>query len=243
MSFSYGDGLVLEHVSLRVEKGDFTALLGPNGSGKTTLLKLALGVLRTTEGTVRLFGQPLRKFREWSRVGYVPQVLAGVWSRFPATVADVVAQGLYSGVNPLAGWRRSDTPRVMQALETTGIAALKGKRLSSLSVGQQQRALLARALVGQPALLALDEPLGSVDASGEEQIYTLLRRLNQEQQITVVLVTHDIGAVMREATTVACINRGLVFHGPPHQLTREELSKLYGFPVDVLLHDALHEHR
>ena len=243
VSFSYDGATVLEHVSLGVERGSFTALLGPNGSGKTTLMKLALGMLQPKEGSISLFGKPPGEFRGWHRVGYVPQVLTGIWSRFPVTVAETVSQGLYRGVSPLAFWRRSDPPNVMNALETAGVAGLKGQRLASLSVGQQQRVLVARALVRSPELLVLDEPAAGIDASGEEQLYSLLRRLNEEQQMTIVLVTHDIGAVMQEVATVACLNRSLFFHGPSHALTREELSRLYGFPVDVLLHDALHEHR
>ena len=243
VSFHYDGQAALENVSLLVAPGDFTAIVGPNGSGKSTLLKLGLGLLRPQSGQVLLFGQDPGRFRQWDRVGYVPQVLAGVWGSFPATVADVVSQGRYVGVRPLAFWHRSESPEVMQGLEIAGIASLKGRRLASLSVGQQQRVLVARALVRGPELLVLDEPAAGVDVSGEEQMYTLLRRLNQERGITIVLVTHDIGAVMREATTVACINRSLVFHGPPHQLTKAELAGLYGFPVDVLVHDALHEHR
>jgi len=103
--------------------------------------------------------------------------------------------------------------------------------------------LLARALVRRPELILLDEPAAGVDASGEEQLYAILRDLNRSQGMTVVLVSHDIGAMLREATTIACIDRTLVKHGPPHELTNKELSSLYGIPVDILIHDALHEHR
>ena len=117
------------------------------------------------------------------------------------------------------------------------------RRLSELSVGQQQRVLLARALVRQPELIVLDEPAAGVDVSGEEQLYAVLRDLNRERNITIVLVSHDIGAMLREASTLACMNRTLVRHGPPHELTSEGIAMLYGVPVDVLVHDALHEHR
>ena len=123
------------------------------------------------------------------------------------------------------------------------MAGSVGRRLSELSVGQQQRVLLARALVRQPELLVLDEPAAGVDVSGEEQLYTVLRDLNRDRGMTIVLVSHDIGAILRQASTVACMDRSLVRHGPPHELTREEISILYGAPVDVLVHDAFHEHR
>jgi zinc transport system ATP-binding protein len=242
-SYSYAGDLAVDAVSLTMALGDFTAVVGPNGSGKTTLIKLALGLLKPTSGTVRLFGEDPTQFRYWGRVGYVPQVAAGIRERFPATVAEIVSHGLYRGLSPLRFWRRSATPEVIDALEAAGMSHLRDRRVGELSVGQQQRVLVARAMVRKPDLLVLDEPAAGVDASGEEQLYDLLRRLNGDEGISILMISHDIGAVMREAKTVACINRSLVFHGKPHDLTKAELAELYGFPVEVLLHDALHEHR
>ncbi len=241
--FSYDGAPVIEDVTFSVERGDFVAILGPNGSGKTTLLKLALGLLQPTRGSVRLFGRPPHHFHEWYRVGYVPQALEGVSGQFPATVEEVVAQGLYRGFDPLSIWRRSGKTAVLKALETVGVPELRRRRIGGLSVGQQQRAMVARALVRDPEMLVLDEPVAGVDVAGQEQFYALLRRLNHQHGITIVMVSHDIGAVMHEATTVACINRTIVFHGPPHKLTQRELSTIYGLPMSVLLHDLLHEHR
>ena len=241
--FQYDGEPVVEDVTFSVEAGEFAAVLGPNGSGKTTLLKLALGLLRPTRGAVTLFGREPESFRSWARVGYVPQKVEGVTSQFPGTVEEIVAQGLYRGFDPLGIWRGSRGDSVVQAMETAGIQALRRRRISSLSVGQQQRAMVARALVKEPEFMILDEPVAGVDVAGQEELYSMLRRLNRENGITITMVSHDIGAVMRQATTVACINRRLVFHGPPHGLTQSELSELYGFPADVLLHDLLHEHR
>ena len=241
--FAYGGQQAVEHVSLRLAQGEFLAIVGPNGSGKSTLIKLALGLLRPQAGRVMLFGRSPERFRRWEQVGYVPQVTPGVHGNFPATVAETVAHGLYRGVSLRSFWRRSASPRVLETLDAVGVAHLRDRRIGALSVGQQQRVLLARALVGAPQLLVLDEPAAGVDVGGEEQLFSLLRRLNREQGIAIVLVSHDIGAVVREATTVACLDRSLVFHGPSHELTHEELYRLYGTGVDVLLHDALHEHR
>ena len=241
--FAYGAQTVVEDVTLKVEHGEFAAILGPNGSGKTTLLKLALGLLSPSRGEVLLFGAPVEKFRGWGRVGYVPQRLETAQADYPATAFEVVAQGLYRGPNLLSFFRIGSRAKVLQALETVGVANLAKKKLSALSVGQRQRVLLARALVREPDLLVLDEPVAGIDVAAEERFYGLLRRLNRERGITILMVTHDIGAVMTEATTVACINRTLVFHGPAHAITQRELSALYGIPMEVLLHDALHEHR
>ena len=243
VSFLYDGEMVLDDVTLAVKAGEFVAILGPNGSGKTTLIKLALGLLRPGTGTVRLLGQEAATFRGWSRVGYVPQSVEGMNEHFPATVEEVVAQGLYRGFDPRAIWRRKAQAPVVAALETAGVGDLKKRRMSSLSLGQQQRALVARGLVREPELLVLDEPAAGVDVAGQEQLYEMLRRLNSDHGITILMVSHDIGAVMRQAKTVACINRSLVFHGPPHRITQKELSDLYGLPMDVLVHDGLHEHR
>ncbi len=241
--FAYGAEPVLEDITFSVPRGEFMAILGPNGSGKTTLLKLALGLLRPSKGEVLLFGQPPSHFKGWPRVGYVPQRTEALLGRYPATVREVVSFGLYRGPGLPLILGRSRHAQLDQAMESAGIAALAEKRVSELSVGQQQRMLLARALVRGPELLLLDEPVAGVDAAGQEQFHALMRRLNREMGITIILVSHDIGAVMREATTCACVNCAMVFHGPVHNLTSRELSQLYGFPVDVLMHDPRHEHR
>lgn len=243
VSFQYDSERVISNVTFSVARGEFVAILGPNGSGKTTLLKLALGLVKPTSGAVALLGQRPDRFRAWERVGYVPQRVEGVNAQFPATVEEVVVHGLYRGFDPLGLWRRNAQAAVVTAMETAGIADIRRRRISSLSAGQQQRTLIARALVREPELLALDEPAAGVDTGGQEQLYAMLRRINDERGITIIMVSHDIGTVLREATTVACINRTLVFHGPPHQITQIELSALYGLPMDVLLHDVLHEHR
>lgn len=242
-SYSYGGEPAVENVSFRVRRGDFAAVLGPNGSGKTTLLRLALGLLKPARGSVKLFGEPSSRFRDWSRVGYVPQRVEGLGLHFPATVEEIVEQGLYRGFNPLAIFRKRGGKAVLDALELAGIAHLRTRPVESLSVGQRQRALIARAIVDHPELLFLDEPVSGVDAAGRDRFHELISSLNREHGMTVFMISHDIGAVMKGATVCACINRTIVFHGSPHSITGEHLSELYGFPVDVLVHDALHEHR
>jgi zinc transport system ATP-binding protein len=241
--FSYNSVPVVRDINFSITPGEFAAILGPNGSGKTTLMKLALGLLKPTSGQVLLFGKPAETFTDWHKIGYVPQRTQATESRFPASVREVVNFGSYAGFNPLSIFKRKRSNRVEEAMDLAGIAHLASRRVSDLSVGQQQRMLIARSLVRQPDLLVMDEPVAGVDAAGEEQFHTMVRRLNREFGITIVMVSHDIGAVMREATTCACINRDIVFHGPVHQLDAQALSGLYGFPVDVLMHDEEHTHR
>ena len=241
--FSYNSEPVVRDINFSITPGEFAALLGPNGSGKTTLMKLALGLLKPTSGRVLLFGVQADRFTDWHRVGYVPQRTQSTESRFPALVREVVNFGAYSGFSPFAIFRRRQSTRVDEAMEMAGIQNLANRRVSDLSVGQQQRMLIARSLVRKPDLLVMDEPVAGVDAAGEEQFHSMIRRLNRELGITIVMVSHDIGAVMREATTIACVNQDIVFHGPVHQLDARALSSLYGFPVDVLMHDPEHTHR
>jgi zinc transport system ATP-binding protein len=241
--FSYDSDPAVRDINFSITPGEFAAILGPNGSGKTTLMKLALGLLKPTSGQVLLFGEPAETFTNWQKVGYVPQRTQATESRFPASVREIVNFGSYSGFDPLSIFKRDKSNRVEEAMEMAGIAHLAPRRVSDLSVGQQQRMLIARSLVRRPDLLVMDEPVAGVDAAGEEQFHTMVRRLNRDLGITIVMVSHDIGAVMREATTCACINRDIVFHGPVHQIDAQALSGLYGFPVDVLMHDDEHTHR
>jgi zinc transport system ATP-binding protein len=203
VSFAYGAVPALDGVSLKVDAGDFLALIGPNGSGKSTLVRIMLGLLEPSAGSARLFGEPVSAFRHWERVGYIPQKAASD-PGFPASVREVVGLGA-----------RGKAPRgaVDEALALTGMQELASRRIGALSGGQQQRAFIARALVSRPALLVLDEPTAGVDSPSQQDFYDLLDRLNRERGITLVLVTHDIAVVSRHVRQVACLNRTLVFHG------------------------------
>lgn len=233
--FAYDGRSVLEDVSLRVYPGELVGLIGPNGSGKTTLLRLALGLLRPQRGTARLFGRPPAEFREWSRVGYVPQQ-AALHVGFPATVREVVRTGRLHGPGLWRRWSPADEEAVTRALREVGLDALAGEPVGRLSGGQLQRALLARALAGEPELLLLDEPTVGVDPGTQERFFDLLRRLRQERGVAVVLVSHDVGIVTHQVTRLACLHRRLFYCGPPQDFTAEWWSDLYGHPVRLVEH-------
>jgi zinc transport system ATP-binding protein len=236
VGYRYGEVTVLEGVDLRVEPGDFLGIIGPNGSGKTTLLRIVLGLLAPGRGTARLFGSPPATFREWRRVGYVPQ-RATIDRGLPATVREVVETGLGAALGWFARASAEGRGRVREALERVGMAAHASTRASALSIGQQQRVLIARALVSAPELLVLDEPTGGIDPEAEGTLYALLRHLNRDRGVTVIMVSHDIGAVAREVTTLACLNRRLIFHGRPGDfLTDAGLAALYGPSVRLVGH-------
>jgi zinc transport system ATP-binding protein len=236
VAYTYGDSLVLDDVTFAVETGDFFGIIGPNGSGKTTLLKIMLGLLAPTRGSVRLFGVPPAEFRDWGRLGYVPQK-ATLDPTLPITAGEVVASGLVSTLRPLQRTGDDGRRRALEALALVGMEKHVSARVGRLSAGQQQRVLIARALVSDPTLLVLDEPTGGVDPEAQANLYRLLHHLHVEHGVTVILVSHDIGVVAKEVTRLACLNRTVVFCGPPAQfLGHESLTRLYGSPVRVVPH-------
>jgi zinc transport system ATP-binding protein len=238
VSFAYGEVTVLEGINFTVEAGDFLGIIGPNGSGKTTLLQLMLGLLAPTRGAVRLFGHPPASLRQWGRLGYVPQKTT-FDAALPATVQEVVASGLVAVLGLLRRAGAAQRQRVDEVLAQVGMEAHGARRIGALSVGQQQRVLIARALVTDPELLILDEPTGGVDPEAQTSFHALLHHLNREREVTLVLVSHDIGVVAREVTRLACLNRHLIFHGRPGDFLRDAatLAPLYGPAMRVVSHE------
>lgn len=242
LSFGYGGDLVLDAVNLDVRRGEYLGLIGPNGSGKTTLLKMVLGILPSpSRGRIELFGSPIESFRDWWKIGYVAQKAASFNSGFPATVEEVV----FTGRAPRRGLFRfftgDDKKAVHHALERVGMLSFKDRLIGRLSGGQQQRVFIARALVSQPELLILDEPTVGVDVQAEAQFYRLIRELREEMGLSVILVSHDIGAVGHEVTSLACLNRRLFYHGSPSEFgSEEQLCELYGHHVRGIHHHHHH---
>jgi zinc transport system ATP-binding protein len=237
VSVRYGEVVALEAVDLAVGAGDFLGVIGPNGSGKTTLLRVMLGLLTPDAGQVRLFGRPPATFRQWERLGYVPQRVS-LDAGLPATVEEVVETGLVASLDVFGRLRAADRARVRGALDRVAMADHTSRRIGDLSTGQQQRVLIARALVSAPELLVLDEPTGGVDPEAQSSFHGLLRHLNREQGVTLVLVSHDIAVVAHEVTKLACLNRRLVYHGPPANfMSPAALATLYGPSVRLVSHE------
>lgn len=212
VSFSYNGHEVLSHVDLDVHRGDYLAIVGGNGSGKTTLVKIMLGLLTPHAGSVRLFGADIRAFKQWNKIGYVRQHAAHVDTRFPASVFDVVLMGRYPARGLLQRMTETDRRIAQTALEEVGMASRAQVHIHTLSGGQLQRVLIARALAGEPEVLILDEPTVGVDAKTKADFYALVRRLNRERALTVVLITHDVESVAHEAMHIACVDCRVFFH-------------------------------
>jgi zinc transport system ATP-binding protein len=240
VSFRYGSTPVLIDVSLPIHEGDFLAVIGPNGSGKTTLVKIILGLLKPNSGSVEIFGEALEEFRDWKKIGYVPQKATHIDPFFPASVDEVVGMALLSGPWHLSRARKSrDSLAIEDALRQVGMDAYRDWPIGRLSGGQQQRVFIARALVSSPRILFLDEPTTGVDAETQGNFYDMLDRLNKREGLSIVLITHDIGIINKHVTRVACLNQKLVYHG-----THEEFCRSAAFKDMVTKGDHLvsHEH-
>jgi len=230
VSFSYGSAPVLQHVSLAIERAEFFGLIGPNAGGKSTLLKLMLGLLRPDSGTVRLFGAEPAGARQ--RVGYVPQHPT-FSRRFPISVLEVVLLGLLGMNADLGGFRARDRRKAMDALDAAEIADIAARPINTLSGGQLQRVLIARALVCDPELLILDEPTANVDLRAEEDIFALLREYSAH--MTIVVVSHDVAFISGYVGRVGCLNRTLVTHETA-AISGKTIEELYGAPVRMIHH-------
>jgi zinc transport system ATP-binding protein len=233
--FSRNNQSILEGVSLTIHSGDFYAIIGPNGGGKTTLLKIFLGLLSPDRGTVRIFGGTPEENR--SRLGYVPQMRTFDF-QYPIRVRDMVLLGRLSHIHRIPRrFGTGDQDAADHALEIMGITHLAGREIRDLSGGEQQRAIIARALAANPEILFLDEPTIYVDAPTQAGFYEILDDL--ARKMTIVLITHDIGVIVSHVTKVACLNRRLFTHDS-REITQDMIDNTYGCPVDLIAHGLPH---
>jgi zinc transport system ATP-binding protein len=204
--------LTLDDISFRMEHADLLGIIGPNGAGKTTLFNCILGILTDYGGTVKLFGKEILRNRKalLSKVGYVPQHTS-IEQSFPANIEEIISFGLLGSIEKYSRSYAKD--QVLKAIQIVGLTDKKNKRFNELSGGQQQRVLIAKAMVHNPKLLILDEPTSGIDQETQERFYELIRKLNAEEKISIILSSHDLDAVSKLANKVACINRKMHFHG------------------------------
>jgi len=219
VSYRYNSDLVLEDISFKADEGDLLGIIGPNGAGKTTLFSLILGLLEGYQGKITVFGEDIRNNRKvLKKMGYIPQKNT-IDQGFPATVEEIVSLGVFE---------RKTKDKIISAIKTVGLLEQKHKRIGELSGGQQQRILIAKALVNEPQLLILDEPTTGIDLETQNKFYALLRKLNSENKITIILASHDLDAINKLANKIACINRKMSFHGDAREFFgNEQLLKSY----------------
>ncbi len=227
---------VLENINLELVAGDFLGLIGPNGGGKSTLLKAMLGLIKPDRGSIALFG--LHPAAARSRVGYMPQKTVFDQS-FPINVLDVVLMGRYSRKGLMHRYDSVDRQAALKALEAVGMQDRAMREIGALSGGEQQRVFVARSLVSDPELLLLDEPTAGVDSAQQTEFYDLLCHLNRDLRIAIVLVSHDVTAISKYVSKIACLNQRLYYHDSK-ELSNDDIEKAYGCPVEMIAHGMPH---
>jgi len=236
LAAGYGDRPVWSGATFDIERGSFVAVLGPNGSGKSTLLRQLLGLLTPLAGRLEVLGEPPRRGNP--SIGYVPQART-LDPQIAFRGIDLVRLGLDGH---RFGFRAPWQPRarqdqaLRQAVEAVGAASYANRKLGAMSGGERQRLLLAQALVGEPELLLLDEPLASLDVANQAAMVELISTVAAERRLTVLLVAHDLNPLRTVIDLVCYVANGRIAFGPPDQVvTSAVLSDLYGAPVEVLV--------
>jgi zinc transport system ATP-binding protein len=235
--FGYEGRSILADASLTIHRGDFMAIVGPNGSGKSTLMKVCTGLLKPRSGSVVLFDKDIGKFKEWGKLGYIPQKATSFNQDFPATVEEVVKSNLYSRVGLMGRIKKEHLEKVREVLELVGMADYRDRLVGRLSGGQQQRVFIAKALVSSPEILFMDEPTTGIDAASEKDFYELMAHLNKNKNITIVMVTHDVGAVSKNVNRMICLTHGKVLEHDLSKESDESLNELYGHEVTPIIHN------
>ena len=233
ITYGYDHEMVLDHVDLSISQGQFSGIVGPSGSGKTTLLRVMIGTINPHGGSLWR-AQNLK-------LAYVPQVETVNWN-FPVTVGECVlmARTARSKSRRLAPWAsREERNDANEMLERLGIRGLGDRHIRELSGGQQQRMFIARALLGEPQLLLMDEPTSGVDVKTRHEIVHLLGELNDEG-LAIVVTTHDLNGMAAHLPHLVCLNRAVIAAGSPAEvLMPRVLERTYGAPMEVLEHGGM----
>ena len=232
VSFQMNGRSILENINFCINDRDFIALIGPNGGGKTTLLKIILGLIKPDTGTVRVFGRSPQQSSDL--VGYLPEHVS-FDPNFPINVFETVLSGRYHGI--FKSYKHIDQEKVLNVLEEVEMLDMKNRQIGQLSGGQLQRVFIARALVREPRLLLLDEPMASIDPEMQNSFYTLLTRLREK--MAIVLVSHDVGAVSSHVDSSICLNQRLYYHGPVEDAA-DGLEEVYQCPLELISHGIPH---
>lgn len=219
VSFSYGKETVVKEVTLEIHKGDYVGIIGPNGGGKSTLMKLMVGLLTPDAGSISLFGNPIKEFRDWYKIGYIPQ-RSTFDKHFPITVEEVVLMGRFGRIGLFHQPSDIDKVQVHRVLKEVEMYDYRHRQIHDLSGGQQQRVFIAKALASEPEIIFLDEPTVGVDIKTQKQFYSLLRKLNKELRLTLILVSHELDVVAHESTELGYINCTMEYYGDPEEFLK-----------------------
>lgn len=216
LGFDYGEGWVFHKLNLEIAEGDFVAVIGANGAGKSTLLKMLANVIEPTSGDISYYGMPIKDFKNWERIGYVPQNPGRQQKNFPISVREVVGLGLLKGNSLIHRFNGQDKEAINEIMERFNLMDLRYRKIGELSGGQQQRVFLARAMVKQPKILLLDEPATGIDTAAKADLYAMLKNINRQQGVTIVMVSHDLELAADAAQNALCLDHGICFWGEVH---------------------------
>jgi len=233
LDFAFGESLVLKHVTLDIEQGTTVGLIGPNGGGKTTLIRLLLGLLKPTRGQIRIAGlAPRDAVRRGDVIGYVPQSQR-LPSSLPLSARQVVRLGLVGKAGMFRSPAKDDLAFVDELMDLVGIRDLADTPVATLSGGQFQRVLIARALAPRPKLLLLDEPTTGIDRAGQQRFIESIQKLKQRLGLTVVFVSHDLRAVSAVSDRIACLNLTLHYHDVPEHLPSDLVYRMFACDLEA----------
>ena len=197
LSFKYDRDYIFENLNFDIYEGDFVGIIGANGAGKSTLIKLILGQLRPTNGSVRIYVEDPQLAKCLSSVGYVPQVGRSRGMDFPARVSEIVMMNMYQEIGLFRFVKKHHKEAVRRALEMVGMEGFENRKFSDLSGGQQQRVVIAKAIVNKPKILIMDEPTTGIDKKSEIVLYDLLKMLQEKENLTIVMISHDIEKIKK----------------------------------------------
>jgi len=237
LNIARSGSLVVQDASFKINRRDYVGVVGPNGGGKTTLFLAILGIIPSQSGRIRIFGQEAPSFSSWERIAYVSQDAVNFDSKFPITVRELVSLGRVKRGNLGRPLKSDDWRAVNDALNFMGLLEIREKRIGQLSGGQKQRVFVAKALVRNPEIIFLDEPIAGIDAATQERFYQKMSDLNTERGITILMVSHDLAAVFCRMSKVICVNRNVnVSDINPETDPNNVLRKAYGEHFHFVYH-------
>ncbi|MGB4375696.1 MAG: ABC transporter ATP-binding protein [Defluviitoga tunisiensis] len=225
LNYTINNNQILSNISFDIYEGDFVGIIGPNGAGKSTLVKIITGEIEEYSGEVRI----VRK------IGYVPQT-EEIEVTFPMKVYELVLLGLYKDVGPMRRFKREHYQKVKDVLELLNIEELYDRQIGELSGGEYRRVMIARALVSKPDVLILDEPEANIDKQGQEVLLNILKKLKDEKNITIILVSHDLNMIFKETTRILCLNKTIHCHKNTWDINIKDLKNLYSEDFELFAH-------
>lgn len=230
--------VVIDNASFSINAGDYVGIVGPNGGGKTSLILALLGIIPHDKGTIQFFNKDLASFSSWDKIAYISQHATNFDTQFPLTVKELVGLGRLRKATVGRRLHKDDWDAVAEAMQLMGISELSQNRIGELSGGQKQRMFIAKALVRNPEILILDEPVAGIDAEALENFYKQLSDLNRKKHITILIVSHDLSSVFCRMTKLLCINKKVYISDIATDVNPNDvLKKVYGDHFHFVFHD------